>query len=101
MHVVTLLRVLLGALPACTALGIASPARACPNCAVGRQARSEVWNQDFGENLTVALLPFAIVGALCVRIEAESRRPPSPAQRAREPMRDRGEGECSSGEDER
>jgi hypothetical protein len=74
-----------------------TPAAACPDCAVGKQARSEVWGHDFGFNLFVALLPFVIIGAICARAEAVGRpraRPsglaraggaPPPAGRAAEP----------------
>ena len=54
-------------------LGWVAPAIACPNCAVGRQARSEVWNEDFGFNLFVALLLFLVIGGVCVRVEASGR----------------------------
>ncbi|MDP9151180.1 MAG: hypothetical protein M3O36_14730 [Myxococcota bacterium] len=52
---------------------LVAPVAACPNCAVGRQARSEVWNDDFGKNLFVALLPFILIGAICVRAERIGR----------------------------
>jgi hypothetical protein len=41
---------------------------------VGRQARSEVWNEDFAFNLFVALLPFLVIVGVCVRVEASDRR---------------------------
>src|SRR4051794_7678425 len=44
-------------------------AAACPNCAIGRQARSQVWNDDFGTNLLAALLPFAVIGSVCLGFE--------------------------------
>jgi hypothetical protein len=44
-------------------------AHACPNCAAGVQARREVWGEDFAFHLLVALLPFLIIGAICVRLE--------------------------------
>jgi hypothetical protein len=53
---------------------VAFPAHACPDCAAGRQARHEVWSDDFGFNLVVALLPFLVIGAICVWVE-RSRRP--------------------------
>jgi hypothetical protein len=83
-----------------TALGtlaLTTPAAACPDCAIGKQARSEVWGRDFGFNLFVALLPFVIIGAICARAEGVGRpraRPrglaraagaPPPAGRAIEP----------------
>jgi len=44
-------------------LGAASPptASACPDCAVGRIARSLVWEQAFGPNLLAALAPFVVI----------------------------------------
>ena len=65
-------RVTFAALLAC--IGWAAPAMACPNCAVGREARSEVWNRDFAFNLAVALLPFLLIGSICVRVEATDGR---------------------------
>ena len=44
-------------------------ASVCPGCAIGRQARSEVWNADFGFNLIVALIPFLIIGRICLWAE--------------------------------
>ena len=67
------------AIAACSAvasiLTLASPAAACPDCAVGRQARSEVWNQDFGPNLLFALLPFLLIGVICLAAERIGRMP--------------------------
>ena len=64
-------------------LSLAAPAAACPNCAVGRQARNEVWSDDFGRNMVVALLPFIVIGAICVRADrvgrARSKVPPHAA----------------------
>ncbi len=44
-------------------------ALACPNCPLGVQARSEVWNDNFTYYLVVALLPFVMVGLICRSIE--------------------------------
>jgi ABC-type Fe3+ transport system permease subunit len=55
-------------------LTIASPAVACPNCAAGAQARSDVWNDDFGLNLALAALPFLVIVGLCISAEAIGRR---------------------------
>jgi hypothetical protein len=46
---------------------------ACPDCAVGRQARAAVVRDDFGKNLFVALLPFLLIGAVCLRVETIGR----------------------------
>ena len=54
-------------------LAFASPAWACPNCAEGRQARTQVWRDDFLHNFLVALLPFLLVGAISVRANAIGR----------------------------
>jgi hypothetical protein len=74
-------RALVTGLTLVTAVVAVTPARACPSCPAGRQARSEVWNDDFGFNLLVALLPFLVVGAICARAEAIGR----PARRSRGP----------------
>lgn len=47
----------------------AAPALACPNCAVGIQARTEVWNGDFWFNLLVAVMPFLVIAAVCTYVE--------------------------------
>lgn len=67
------LRILTAGLVLMGALAVAAPASACPDCAVGQQARSEVWNEHFGPNLFVALLPFLFIGAICVRAEGIGR----------------------------
>jgi hypothetical protein len=54
----------------------ASVARAsatCPDCAPGRQARSEVWSDDFPFYLGVAALPFLLIGGVCLGAEAVGR----------------------------
>ena len=35
---------------------------ACPSCPVGQTARQQVFDQDFGSNLMIALVPFLLVG---------------------------------------
>jgi hypothetical protein len=45
----------------------------CPNCPVSVQARARFFDDDFGFNLAALLLPFLIVGAVCLRIEALGR----------------------------
>jgi hypothetical protein len=63
----------------------ARTAAACPSCASGREARSEVWNDDFGENLLLAAFPFLVIGGICVRAEAIGRRPAARAPRPAAP----------------
>lgn len=60
--------------------GLTSSARACPDCAVGKQARSALWDDDFTRNLVVALLPFLVVGLASYQLNAIGR-----PDRAREP----------------
>jgi hypothetical protein len=62
-----------GLLALTAAVAFASPARACPDCAAGQQARREVWRDDFAFYLSVAVLPFLLIGAVCARIEAMGR----------------------------
>ena len=69
------LRVLLVALAWLASSG-AEVARACPDCLVGRAARTQVWDQDFAFHLTVALIPFALV-ALASAWADRIGRPPS------------------------
>jgi len=64
---------------------LAPVARACPKCAEGRQARSEVWRDHFGENLASALLPFLIIGAVCLRADTIGPKE-SCAERGAEPI---------------
>jgi hypothetical protein len=61
---------------ACAMLAVllfVAPARACPNCAVGVQARAEVWSQDFWFNVTVAALPFVVIVCICTYVEKRER----------------------------
>jgi hypothetical protein len=51
----------------------ALPAHACPDCAVGKQARAELWNDDFTYNLVVALLPFLVVGLVSYQLNGIGR----------------------------
>jgi hypothetical protein len=62
------------------ALLLPAAAQACPDCSEGREARRQVWRDDFSSNFAVALLPFLIIGAICVRVDAMGRR--APASRA-------------------
>lgn len=45
-------------------LGASAPAAACPSCAAGQAARSDVWADGFFYNLAAAALPFVVVGAV-------------------------------------
>jgi hypothetical protein len=45
---------------------VARSAGACPDCAVGREARAQLWTDDFGPNLLLALIPFLFIGAVSV-----------------------------------
>jgi hypothetical protein len=69
---------LLRALIACAALTVTTTVtltvEACPNCAAGREARSEVWSGDFVFNFFVSVVPFLLIGAICVCAEAIGRR---------------------------
>lgn len=42
---------------------------ACPNCAVGRVARQQVWEEGLATNLVIALAPFVIVGMVSLWAE--------------------------------
>jgi hypothetical protein len=55
------------------ACALPAPADACPACATGEQARSDVWNDDFGFNLVVAVLPFVLIGAISARADSLGR----------------------------
>jgi hypothetical protein len=47
----------------------------CPDCLVGSQARAQFLNDDLGFNLAAILLPFLVIGAICLRVEARGRVP--------------------------
>jgi hypothetical protein len=55
-------------------------ARACPDCAVGKQARTALWDEQFAYHLVVALLPFLVVGLASYQLNGIGR-----PDRAREP----------------
>jgi uncharacterized membrane protein len=59
--------------PLIVTLTSVSQAQACPNCELGRQARSEVWTSGFGANLIGALLPFLVVAITSVRVGSFAR----------------------------
>ena len=67
-----------------TLLIAARSAGACPDCAVGRQARAQLWTDDFGLNLVLALVPFLIIGAVSLWANRIGRAadPPTAARRA-------------------
>jgi hypothetical protein len=58
---------------ACFAVWRATPAFACPDCAVGRAARAELWSESFVYNLTVLLVPFAFIVAASILAERIGR----------------------------
>lgn len=47
---------------AATTFSATTVAYACPSCPVGRTARQQVFDQDFGTNLLIAFVPFLLVG---------------------------------------
>jgi hypothetical protein len=52
----------------------ARPARGCPDCVVAREARAQVYGEDFVHRLALAALPFLLVGAIALRADAIGRR---------------------------
>lgn len=50
-------------------LAWARPALACPSCAAGVAARDLVFGPELFGNALVALLPFALIGLLCLHLE--------------------------------
>ncbi len=69
---VAILHLLLAAVLMATVVG-AAPAAACPRCAEGITARSEVWNSGFGFNLLVTVMPFLIIGVVSFAAERIGR----------------------------
>ena len=63
------MREIVAALSLMGTLAFAFPGHACPDCAVGRKARSEVLSNRFSFHLLAAVLPFLVVAAICLRIE--------------------------------
>ncbi|HKP63626.1 MAG TPA: hypothetical protein VJV78_43120 [Polyangiales bacterium] len=47
----------------------AANAWACPSCPIGRAARQQVWQQDFGQHALFALVPFLVVGVAAMWAE--------------------------------
>jgi hypothetical protein len=47
---------------------------ACPNCPTARAARVEVFDQDFGHNLLMALAPFLVVGVVAASVHRSGPR---------------------------
>ena len=64
-----------------------TPVVACPNCIVGREARAQVWNDAFTSHLLVTLLPFLLIGAICLCVESLGRPPNRKAKSPRSAMR--------------
>ena len=54
-------------------LAIAWPSWACPDCAVGRTARKQVFGDAFATNLLLTVLPFVVVGAVSLGCERIGR----------------------------
>ena len=50
-------------------------AMACPNCVLEQQTRAEIWRDDFEWYLCVAVLPFLLVGVICLRAESMDEAP--------------------------
>jgi hypothetical protein len=48
---------------------------ACPNCALGREARALICQADFGPNLLAVVLPFLVIGAVCAQVEKAGLAP--------------------------
>lgn len=45
----------------------------CPSCPVGITARQQVLDQDFGQNLVIAVVPFLLVGLVARWAERRDR----------------------------
>lgn len=76
-------RRLAAVIPASTThLLLASESATCPSCPVGRAARADVFDRDFGTNLLIALFPFLVIGLVSRAAERLGRRAP-PGERAR------------------
>jgi hypothetical protein len=73
---VGLARAAVVALPVIATSLLAAPLQACPSCPTSREARSQVWSHDFALNLLFTALPFLVIGAICVRVEAIGRSGP-------------------------
>jgi hypothetical protein len=69
-------RSLAAALVALALACVARPAAACPSCAASRAARAQIFDDGFYRNLAVAVLPFLLVGAVCLRAQNIGRRRP-------------------------
>jgi hypothetical protein len=82
-HIEPIVRLFIVSIALC-AVSIATPAGACPNCVVGREARARVWSDAFAPRLAVAVLPFLLIGAICLRVEGLGR-PPNRKAKSRHP----------------
>jgi hypothetical protein len=58
-------------------------ARACPDCDIGRVARTQFWNDNFGTNLAVALAPFVVIAIVTLWADRLGRPPPHVDREAR------------------
>ena len=69
------------------ALGaVVSPAQACPKCEAGIEARGQVLDTQFGANLFWTVLPFLLIGLVCMAVNAIGR-PSSPSPSLGPPLR--------------
>lgn len=64
-------RVALWLMPVATLAVTGSPmkALACPDCWVGREARSELWTGASAQYLSLGVLPFLVTVTLCLLVE--------------------------------
>jgi hypothetical protein len=69
------MRALLSGLVLLSGILLTAEVAACPNCSPGKQARAEIWRDDFAWRVSAALLPFLLVGVVCLRAESMDRLP--------------------------
>jgi hypothetical protein len=50
-------------------VAIAAPAAACPDCAIGKQARTLAWSDGFAQNLIASVLPFLFVAVIAFWVD--------------------------------
>ena len=62
-------KTLLAATSAVCTASVSTLAQACPDCAIGIQARSLALNAGFGSHVAIAMFPFVVIAAICVCIE--------------------------------
>lgn len=54
-------------------IAIARSASACPSCPSALVTRAQIFDEGFFRNLAVAVLPFLLIGAVCVRVQEIGR----------------------------